>query len=297
MLPQFEKWFSGHLGQRHETPACLCGSARRQVRQKHAFPRQNVDVRMPMDQIFPPSRDLNRPNHSGHTLGASAHRLVNRAERPAGRLTKLSQQRAIVAKVDPQSFGNCEHELSVGYLGAYLLGHPPSPRLRRAGPDGLLQRPFLVANLRQGFGRQAARADAPASTRKRHEQLVPTLRAPNPRKPLLQIATVQQPLHGLGDDPPAPRLRWAGRSPKTIALPVALFIDPLELRIEQSNQLPAGAEVGLLRSDNTEPPPGRRTRRKFIRSRKATPTGDEPCVRQSQVFPPWNGDSPGISVG
>ena len=86
MLPQLKKRFSGHLGQRHEAP----------VRQEHAFARQNVDVRMPMDQI---SESLDRPNHSGHTVGASAHRFVNRAERPAGRLAKLPQQRAIIAEV------------------------------------------------------------------------------------------------------------------------------------------------------------------------------------------------------
>ena len=74
------------------------------------------------------------------------------------------------------------------HLGAHLLGHP----------DGFLQRLLLVA----------ARADAQASARKGHERLVPTLRTPHPRKPLLQIATVQEPLHGPGDD----------RSPKTIAL-------------------------------------------------------------------------------
>ena len=33
MLPQLEKRFSGHLGQRHEAP----------VRQEHSFTRQNVD--------------------------------------------------------------------------------------------------------------------------------------------------------------------------------------------------------------------------------------------------------------
>ncbi|MDA1278026.1 MAG: hypothetical protein O2960_28860, partial [Verrucomicrobia bacterium] len=49
----------------------------------------------------------------------------------------------------------------------------------------------------------------------------------HPRKPLLQIATVQEPLHGPGDD-------W---SSKAIALPVALFINPLELGIESRNQL------------------------------------------------------------
>ncbi len=49
---------------------------------------------------------------------------------------------------------------------------------------------------------------------------------------LLDVATVQESLHSPGDDPPAPRLRWAGRSPKTIALLVAFCINPLELRIE-----------------------------------------------------------------
>ena len=87
-------------------------------------------------------------------------RWVNRADGPPGGLTEGAQERAVVAEIEPQSLGNGEHELAVWDLSTDVFGDPA----------GFLQGPFLVV----------ARAKAPATTGKGHEQLVPTFWAANP---------------------------------------------------------------------------------------------------------------------
>jgi hypothetical protein len=74
-------------------------------------------------------------------------------------------------------------------------------------------------------------------TGKGHEQLVPAVRTAYPRETLLEIAAFQELLDDRAND----------RTPKTLALLVALFIDGLKLRVKPFDQLIKGRLFGLAR--------------------------------------------------
>jgi hypothetical protein len=96
-----------------------------------------------------------------------------------------------------------------------------------AHPERRLQGPFLVATGAKTTG----------STGIRHEEFVRTVRTTHPRKALLPVAAFQELCHG----------RRERRTPKAVALLIALVIDRLKLRIKPLDQLVKRRLPGLAR--------------------------------------------------
>ena len=143
---------------------------------------------------------LNRRDHAGHHILAAEQPLCFHLETRPGTGRKFTQQLAIESRVNSQTPGDGQHDLSVGDRRAGLFGYAQRGQ----------QRPLLVA--------RGTRATLLA------------VGAANSSKPFLQIAALEKGRHRLFDD----------RPPVAILSLITLVVDLLEgvkMLIEQAPQV------------------------------------------------------------
>jgi hypothetical protein len=125
-----------------------------------------VNVRVKVNEL--PKR-LDTGDHAGNGIGFSADRLSNLPDHLPREATHISQKTPIGPKINPQPLRDREDKLTMGNTGRHLL----------IDEEGRLQGPFLVAT-----GTQRTPAAG-----KSDEELVATLRTPDPRETLAGITT------------------------------------------------------------------------------------------------------------
>ena len=166
-----------------------------------------MDVRVPVQEF---AKRLDRSHHAGHHVVAAEQAANFGLDTGPRARAELAQQLAIESRVQPQAFGDGQHDLPMGDRRANLFRHV----------DRRQQGPFLVAG-RAGAALLAGEGD---------EHLVVAVRAADAGEALLQVAALQKCLHRAFDD----------RAPEAILSRKPLVIDlleGLEMLIQQPPQV------------------------------------------------------------
>ena len=166
-----------------------------------------MDVRVPVQEF---AEGLDRGDHAGHHVVAAEQASDFGLEARPGARAELAQQLAIEAGVQPQTFGDGQHDLPVRDGSTDLFGHV----------DGGQQGAFLVAG---GAG-------AALLAGKGHEHLVVAVRAADAGEALVQVAALEKGRHGALDDRPPEAV--LGRKPLVVDL-----LEGLEMLVQQPPQV------------------------------------------------------------